>query len=237
MLTPLEIENRRFRKEVFGYNQVEVEDFLSEVSVIYEKVFKDNAAASARINMLNDAIKQYKSMEETLQNAMTVAQKSGEEIRAEAREAADRIIANAQDEAVNIVADARRKAMDASYKMEEIKKSAELFKRRTIELLTAQLDIVKQHSNVGEEIEALAEFTDLDSPASENVETPSIAKTNVIDLTKILSEVGKISESIDKFATQEILIPSEGEEDLLSQTEEDESEEIKGLKEFFDEED
>ena len=149
MLTPLEIENKRFRKEVFGYNQIEVEDFLTEVSALYEKAFKDNVAAAARINMLNDAIKQYKSMEETLQNAMTVAQKSGEEIRAEAREAADRIVANAQEEARNIVVDAQRKAMDASYKMEEIKKSAELFKRRTIELLTAQLDMVKQHSSAG----------------------------------------------------------------------------------------
>jgi len=234
MLTPMEIENKKFRKEVFGYNQIEVEDFLSELSADYEKVYKDNAAALARINMLNDAIKQYKSMEETLQNAMAVAQKSGEEIRSEARVTGDRIIENAHEEARNIVADARRKAMDATYKMEEIKKSAELFKRRTIELLTAQLDMVKQHSSAGIEFDS---SEDLEPEVDTLVETTPATQTGVIDLTKVLAEVGKISDSIDKFATQEIPILSEIETETPETEQSEETEEIEGLKEFFDEAD
>ena len=58
MLTPLEIENKRFKKEVFGYSQIEVEEFLSEVSQDYERFYKDNSAAKERIEMLTDAIKQ-----------------------------------------------------------------------------------------------------------------------------------------------------------------------------------
>jgi len=58
-----------------------------------------------------------------------------------------------------------------------------------------------------------------------------IAQTDVIDLTKILAEVGKISESIDEFATQEIPIPIEAEEELSEQ-----NAKIQGLKKFFDEE-
>ena len=42
MLTPLDIQKKRFRKEIFGYNQVEVEEFLNDISVEYEKILKDN---------------------------------------------------------------------------------------------------------------------------------------------------------------------------------------------------
>ena len=193
MFTPLEIENKRFKKEVFGYSQVEVEDFLTEVSADYEKIYKDNSAALARINMLTDAIKQYKSMEETLQNAMTVAQKSGDEIRAEARESADRIIINAEEQARNIISDARKEAAEASYKLEEIKRSVELFKKQTIELLMAQLEVIKGHKSSAPEFEV--SISD-DSVASAGV----LAEGTAMDLTKVLEDVGKISESIDDFA-------------------------------------
>jgi len=231
MLTPLDIENRRFKKEIFGYNQIEVEDFLVEVSSTYEKLYKDNNAALARINMLTDAIKQYKTMEETLQNAMSVAQTSGEEIRVEAREAADRLIVNAEEQAQNIVADARRKAAEITYKSEQIKRTAEVFKKQTIELLMEQLEFVKKRHSA-----AMPEFDSSESfgaSAGEEIEDFKMSATetplpsNAINLSKILQDVGKISESIDGF------VPADDNDDNgLSQAET--TAEPKGVAELFD---
>jgi len=200
MLTPLEIENRRFKKEVFGYNQIEVEDYLSHVSAEYEKIYKDNNAALARINMLTDAIKQYKTMEETLQNAMSVAQKSGEEIRAEAREAAARILATAEEQAQSIIADAKRTSAEISYKTEEIKKTSELFKKQTIELLTEQMEVIKKrHSFTAPEIESMESFA---APDAEGLPQHAVPSQSDVDLSKVLADVGKISERIENFAAE-----------------------------------
>ena len=78
MLTPLEIEKRKFKKEFRGYSVEEVEEFNRLVSEEYERLYKDNSILKDKINVLSNAVKQYKSMEETLQNAIIVAQSAGE---------------------------------------------------------------------------------------------------------------------------------------------------------------
>jgi len=228
MLTPLEIENKRFKKEVFGYNQVDVEDFLSEVSAQFEKIFKDNNAALARIEMLNDAIKQYKSMEETLQNAMAVAHKSGDEIRAHARSAADRTIADAEQQAQRIIADAQRRANEISYKSEELQKSVELFKKQNIEILMEQLEVIKKgHSISAPEIDTTINFEY--SEADGNLESTSVAANETIDLSKVLADVGKISKNLDDFASSEEVVSAVAEVELEVELDE----EPEGLKELF----
>ncbi|MCL2838826.1 MAG: DivIVA domain-containing protein [Oscillospiraceae bacterium] len=228
MLTPLEIENKRFKKEVFGYSQVDVEDFLSEVSSQFEKIYKDNNAALARIEMLNDAIKQYKSMEETLQNAMAVAHKSGDEIRAHARSAADRTVSDAEKQAQQIVADAQRRANEISYKSEEIRKSVELFKKQNIELLMEQLEVIKKgHSISAPELETTISFAY--SEVEESSENSAVASSETIDLSKVLADVGKISKNLDVQTSSEEMPGAE----LDIETEAELDEEPVGLKELF----
>ena len=81
MLTPADIENKEFKKEMRGYNITEVNIFLKEVAMSYEKIYQENLSAMDRIGMLSDAVKQYKSMEDTLKNALSVAKGAGDEIK------------------------------------------------------------------------------------------------------------------------------------------------------------
>ena len=42
MLTPLDIENKKFSKQMMnGYNVEEVDDFLDELTADYEKIYKE----------------------------------------------------------------------------------------------------------------------------------------------------------------------------------------------------
>ena len=44
MITPLDIENKRFGKQkIGGYNVNEVDDFLDELTLEYGKLYKENA--------------------------------------------------------------------------------------------------------------------------------------------------------------------------------------------------
>ena len=44
MITPLDIENKKFSKQMMnGYSVEEVDDFLDQITADYEKIYKDNA--------------------------------------------------------------------------------------------------------------------------------------------------------------------------------------------------
>lgn len=143
MLTPLDIENRKFNKEVRGYSKAEVEEFMTVISENYELIYKENLANKDKINMLSSAIKQYKSMEETLQSAILVAQNAGDEVVQNAKRSAENIIKDAENKAAQLLSDASREVTRLSYEYEEMRRSIEVFKTRIISLLTSQLDIVK----------------------------------------------------------------------------------------------
>ena len=100
MLTPLDIQNKEFKKAFNGYSMQEVEDFLNLVIDGYEKLFKDNMESKDKITKLEETLNQYKSIENTLQSTLVVAQTAGEQVQK-----------NAEEKAANIIADANNKAM------------------------------------------------------------------------------------------------------------------------------
>lgn len=146
MLTPLEIENRKFKREMYGYSKIEVEEFMRVISENYELIYKENLANKDKINMLSSAIKQYKSMEETLQSAILVAQNAGDEVVQNAKRNAENIIKDAENKATQLLSDASREVTRVSYEYEEMRRNVEVFRTRIISLLTSQLDIVKEFS-------------------------------------------------------------------------------------------
>jgi len=146
MLTPLEIENRKFKKEMGGYSKLEVEEFMRVISENYELIYKENLVNKDKITMLSNAIKQYKSMEETLQSAILVAQNAGDEVIQNAKKSAENIIKDAENKATQLLSDASREVTRVSYEYEEMRRNVEVFRTRIISLLTSQLDIVKEFS-------------------------------------------------------------------------------------------
>ena len=116
MLTPADIENKEFKKEMRGYNITEVNIFLKEVAMSYEKIYQENLSAMDRIGMLSDAVKQYKSMEDTLKNALSVAKGAGDEIKNSAHGQAQMIIKDAENKAVKIINEAAKEVADINYK-------------------------------------------------------------------------------------------------------------------------
>ena len=170
MLTPLDIDNRKFNKEVRGYSKAEVEEFMAVISENYELIYKENLANKDKINMLSSAIKQYKSMEETLQSAILVAQNAGDDVVQNAKRTAENIIKDAENKAAQLLADASREVTRLSYEYEEMRRNIEVFRTRIISLLTSQMDIVKDFNmpeNVGRR--------------DVNIEVPTASSSNSVE--------------------------------------------------------
>ena len=64
MLTPLEIENKKFSKQmVNGYNVDEVDEFLDILTADYERLYKENTESRDKIAQLNEDVTHYKAIE------------------------------------------------------------------------------------------------------------------------------------------------------------------------------
>lgn len=197
MLTPLEIENKKFKKELIGYSVVEVEEFMQAISSSYENLYKDNLAYKDKINVLSSAVKQYKSMEETLQNAILVAQSAGEEVTRNAKAKADNIIAEAENKAAQILADASKEVTRVSYEYEEMKRNVEVFRTKIISLLTSQLDIVKEFSTPDIKKET--------APSGVSEATPEVeeAEDNSSDVMTTLKKLERVTMELPKLVVNE----------------------------------
>lgn len=143
MLTPVDIQNKRFSSGAMGYKKNEVEEFLELVLKDYETLYKKNIDLNDKINMLNGALEHYKSIEETMQNALLVAQSTGDDMRKSADEKARLIIEDAQQKANRIMDQASRATADAVKEAESIKHSTELFKARMIGAFSSQIEMLK----------------------------------------------------------------------------------------------
>ena len=54
-LTPMDINNKEFKRGLRGYNAEEVDEFLDEVVENYEEMYKENSNLKAYIDKLNKA--------------------------------------------------------------------------------------------------------------------------------------------------------------------------------------
>ena len=100
MITPLDIENKKFSKQMMnGYNVEDVDDFLDELVVDYEKNYKELAEANDKIEKLTKDLEQYKNLEKTLQNTLVMAQTTAEEVKSVAKQKADQIVEEAKSSA------------------------------------------------------------------------------------------------------------------------------------------
>lgn len=104
MLTPLDIENKTFAKQIMnGYSTEEVQSFMNDLLRDYEKLYKENIEYKDKLDVLNQGIQHYKSIEDTLQNALVVAQGTAETVKKTAKAEADNIIKEAEINAMKSV--------------------------------------------------------------------------------------------------------------------------------------
>lgn len=149
MVTPQDIETKMFKVSFRGYNTMEVDEFLQEICDSYIELYEENKSLKKKAGLLSDAVGQYKSMEGTLQDALSVADKSADKIEKEAGSKAGEIIKNAELTAQSIIAGAEQKIADEEYRLERIKREIELYKAKVLELLNAQLGVLKEYPTSG----------------------------------------------------------------------------------------
>lgn len=130
MITPLDIQNKKFKKSFRGFNPTEVNFFLQEMIEDYETMYKENITHKEKINLLSEQLNQFKTLEETLKSTLLVAQKSADELTLNARNKAEIIINNAEDKGNKIVDKRIKDVKHIENEYEFLKKELFIFKTR-----------------------------------------------------------------------------------------------------------
>ena len=145
MLTPLDIENKKFSKQMMnGYNVEDVDDFLDELVVDYEKNYKELAEANDKIEKLTKDLEQYKNLEKTLQNTLVMAQTTAEEVKNVARQQADQIIKDAESDAKQSLTNLEQQIALKQKSLEDLQKQFDVYKAKMESLLISQLELIKE---------------------------------------------------------------------------------------------
>lgn len=143
MITPLDIQNKEFKKTIIGYKSKEVDGYLDFINTDYEKLYRENVELKDKIGVLSDQIRQYNNLEETLKNTLIVAQSTADEVTKSARQKANLIVEEAEMKSKNKLNDTLAEVENISREYEQLKKEVSVFKLRYESFLISQLNTLE----------------------------------------------------------------------------------------------
>ena len=144
MITPLDIENKKFSKQMMnGYSVEEVDDFLDDLTVDYTKNYKETSELKAKVEELSKSLEHYKAIETTLQNTLVMAQTTAEDVKNVAKQQADQIVNEAKSASQKRVQELETEIITKKKELDDVKKQFDIYKAKMESLLISQLELIK----------------------------------------------------------------------------------------------
>ena len=133
---------RKFNTSISGYNKIEVNNFVNEVTQEYESMLNKLKQQEQEIENLKKELVKYQNMEQTLNRALVVAEDASNQIKRVARDEAKGVIEDAKRNASRIVNDALLKADKIEQDAETLKRRVVIFKRRLRSVVDEQIEFI-----------------------------------------------------------------------------------------------
>ncbi len=145
MITPLDIENKRFsKKKLNGYDPEEVDDFLDELTKDYSTIYKKVNESDKELEELKLKVEHYTQIESTLQNTLLMAQSAADEVKNAAQKQADQIIRDAESKASQCTENLDIQISEKKKELDDISKQFDVYKAKMESLLISQLELLKE---------------------------------------------------------------------------------------------
>jgi len=133
---------RKFNSSINGYNKIEVNNFVNEVTSEYENMLTKLKKQDEDIERLKQDLEKYKNMETTLNRAIFIAEDASNQIKKIARDEAKGVIDDAKRNASRIVNDALLKAEKIEQDAELLRRRVGVFKRRLKSVVDEQIEFI-----------------------------------------------------------------------------------------------
>ncbi len=148
MLTPIDIDNKVFKKaKLGGYDIKDVEDFLVLVMNDYEKLYKENNELRGQVQTLQQSVDHYSSLEAGIDRTVENAQTEADSIKLAAQKQAETIKSGAELDAKQRLEDLQRQIIKAEVDIETKKNQMRIYKIKVQSMLEAQLKILNEEAD------------------------------------------------------------------------------------------
>ncbi|MGL4991334.1 MAG: DivIVA domain-containing protein [Sarcina sp.] len=188
-LTPMEINNKEFKRALRGYAQEEVDEFLDRIVEEYEALYKENTKLKEKLDAANEKINHHSQMENTIQSTLILAQETAEQSRKTSQEEADRIIRKANDTAQKILDKAHNDVLQINDDYDLIKQEFVKFRAKFRNFMNFQMetfddlekDFIKNFNVTKPEIEENVE--------DKGIEISNFDQTKEINMKEITDDI------------------------------------------------
>ena len=156
-ITPIEIQQQQFKVRFRGFDVMEVDNFLEQVTDAFELLQQENKNAQDEIQRIKLESQGYKEREETFKRAMLDSQKVLDQMKENARKSAELIVAGAEVKAEKILNRAHIRLAQLHDDITELKRQRiqiEVQIRSIIEAHTKLLEIGNEGMNAVDEEDA-----------------------------------------------------------------------------------
>lgn len=145
MIMPIDIENKVFKKsKLGGYDIKDVEDFLEQLIVDYENLYKENGTLKEKLTKAEEAIDYYNSLDQGVTQTIENSQRAALEIREQAEIEAEEIKNKARNESSLTLEEIKLEIRAKEIELEQIKKQMQIYKIKVTSMLEAQMKILNE---------------------------------------------------------------------------------------------
>ena len=141
-MTPFDVQSKEFSKALNGYNKNEVEDFLNKVSDVLESLMRESDYLKTQVATGERKLTEYQSQENSLKDALLVAQITSNDILKKAELKAEGILNDAKVEANNILESVKSDYIKIENATKELKKDYGDFKNKYQYVLKEQIKVL-----------------------------------------------------------------------------------------------
>jgi cell division initiation protein len=145
----------KFSRTLRGYNPDEVNAFLDKVISQVEMIVANAKEKEQMLESLEnenqklkERLEQYEKLEETMNKAILMAQKTSEQIKLAAHDESEILLEDAKKNANRIINEALLRAEKTEHEANLLRRNINIFKKRVRDIVEAQLEVVDEFDKI-----------------------------------------------------------------------------------------
>ncbi len=142
-LTPIDIQQQRFTIRFRGYNAIEVDTFLDQITETLEVMIGEKESLREKNHKLTIDNQEFKSREESFKRVMLNSQKVLEQMKENARKSSELIVAQAEVDADTIISTAHSKVAELYSEVNELKRQRVQFKSQLKAVIDSHSELLE----------------------------------------------------------------------------------------------
>ncbi|MCE5315110.1 MAG: DivIVA domain-containing protein [Armatimonadota bacterium] len=150
-ITPIDILHTEFKPAFRGYDKAQVDEFARAVREALEQALGEKSELARQVESLQDEVDRVRRIETAMTDALTMAQKSADEAKANAHKQAELILKEAENSRITMMVETQKEVEKNRVDAELIQATRDRFETEFRGMLKAYLEWLDRRGSESEE--------------------------------------------------------------------------------------